>query len=239
MLDNDTSRLSRLTAILILLQSKRVITASLIAKKFYISTRTVYRDIRALEEAGVPVITEEGRGYSLMEGYNLPPVMLSETEANALITAEQLVIKNKDASFVKNYTDAITKIKAVLRNNTKYKASLLSERVHFRVNAASETTSHNLSAIQLAITHFKRASIRYTDENNTVSVRTIEPLALFSTQENWILIAFCRSRKEKRSFRLDRIKELNVLDETFDPGSFSLAQYFEEHRLKYFPAPLT
>lgn len=89
----DLSRLSRLTAILTLLQSKRLITASFIAEKFNVSIRTVYRDMQALVQAGVPVYAEDGKGYKLMEGYRIPPVMFTEMEANALITAEKLVLK--------------------------------------------------------------------------------------------------------------------------------------------------
>lgn len=104
--NNDTKRLSRLTAILTRLQTKHLITASELADRFSVSKRTIYRDIRALEDAGVPILTEEGKGYALMEGYKIPPVMFTESEANALITAEQLIMKNKDSSFVKDYTDA-------------------------------------------------------------------------------------------------------------------------------------
>ena len=86
--DNDVKRLSRLTAILIQLQTKRLLTATQLADKFSVSIRTIYRDIRALEQAGVPIITEDGKGYTLMEGYRVPPVMFTEAQANALITAE-------------------------------------------------------------------------------------------------------------------------------------------------------
>ncbi|MCZ4244839.1 helix-turn-helix transcriptional regulator [Pedobacter punctiformis] len=138
MIDNDTKRLSRLTAILIHLQTKRLVTSTELAKKFSVSVRTIYRDIKALEQAGVPVLSEEGKGYSIIEGYNIPPVMFTESEANALITAEQLILKNKDASFVKEYTGAIFKIKSVLKNNTKDKANLLANRIVFRQNVAED-----------------------------------------------------------------------------------------------------
>src|SRR4051812_24949272 len=124
----DTKRLSRLTAILIQLQTKRLLTATALANKFSVSSRTIYRDIRTLEQAGVPILTEEGRGYTLMEGYRIPPVMFTESEANALIITEQLVLKNKDASLVKDYSEAIEKIKAVLKDSLKDKADLLVKR---------------------------------------------------------------------------------------------------------------
>jgi len=231
MLDKETSRLSRLTAILLLLQSKRLVTASSIAEKFNVSIRTVYRDIRTLEDAGVPVLTEEGKGYTLMEGYTLPPVMFTESEANALITAEQLIAANKDASFVKSYTEAITKIKAILRNGTKEKAELLSERLYIRTNQKQPTSNH-LSSIQLAITNRKLVTIDYCSEVNEVTQRAIEPLALYSTQDNWIVVAYCRLRNEKRAFRLDRIQCLTVGNETFPDNGFTLQQYFEECKEK-------
>lgn len=237
--DTETSRLSRLSAILILLQSKRVVTANSIAQKFHISTRTAYRDIRALEEAGVPVITEEGKGYSLMPGYSLPPVMFSEAEANALITAEKWVITNKDRSFVTHYTEAITKIKAVLKYNMKDKAELLSERIHIRINPSLERTSDHLSTIQLAITNSFLLHIRYRSESHELTERSVEPLALYSTQENWILIAYCRLRMERRAFRLDRMEAIGDLSEHFSPTPFSLQEHFEECRKNSGPAPLT
>lgn len=107
--ENDTKRLSRLTAILTQLQTKRLLTSTTLADKFGVSVRTIYRDIRALEQAGVPVLTEDGKDYTLMEGYKIPPVMFTESQANALILAEQLVLKNKDTSFIKDYSEAIVK----------------------------------------------------------------------------------------------------------------------------------
>jgi len=95
MSNEATSRLSRLTAIITRLQAQRITTATELAKYFAVSVRTIYRDIRALEAAGIPIVTEEGIGYSLMEGYRLPPVMFSEEEANALIAAEKIIAENK------------------------------------------------------------------------------------------------------------------------------------------------
>lgn len=236
--DNDTKRLSRLTAILTQLQTKRLLTASELASKFSISNRTIYRDIKALEQAGVPILTEEGKGYTIMEGYRLPPVMFTESEANALITAEQLVLKNKDTSFIKEYTEAICKIKSVLQFNTKDKANLLSNRTVFRQNADNDRTSNFLSPLQLALTNFNLTKIKYhsTDTNQTTD-RTIEPFAIYSTQENWLLIAFCRLRKDFRAFRFDRIKSLNILNDKFEPHKITLQEYFEICKAKYFSNP--
>ena len=235
--ENDTKRLSRLTAILTQLQTKRLLTATELADKFSVSIRTIYRDIRALEQAGVPIVAEDGKGYTLMEGYRVPPVMFTEAQANALITAEQLVLKNKDTSFIKDYKEAIDKIKAVLKYNVKDKANLLSERLQFRQNNNNEKTSNYLSDLQFALTNFRLTEIKYTNEAQENTSRTIEPFALYSTQENWLLIAFCQLRKEYRAFRLDRIKQLRILNDTFNPHKITLEEYFEMCREKYFPNP--
>ncbi len=238
--NNDTKRLSRLTAILTILQTKRLLTASELANKFSVSNRTIYRDIKALEQAGVPILTEEGKGYSLMEGYRIPPVMFTESEANALITAEQLILKNKDTSFVKEYSEAISKIKSVLRNKTKDKANLLSDRTVFRQNTDNNRTSNYLSTLQLALTNFNLVKIKYhSPDTNKTTERTIEPFAIYSTQENWLLIAFCLLRNDFRAFRLDRIQNLTTLNEQFEPHKMTLQEYFEICKEKYFSQPLT
>ncbi|MEC5145574.1 YafY family protein [Chitinophaga sp. 212800010-3] len=229
MSDNDTKRLSRLTAILTQLQTKRLLTATGLADRFSVSVRTIYRDIKALEQAGVPIITEDGKGYTLMEGYRVPPVMFTEKQANALILAEQLVQKSKDASFIKDYSEAIEKIKAVLKHSQKDKVNLLTERTRFEQNINRERNSNNLSDLQFALTNFNLVNIDYTNENNRTTSRQIEPFALLSTQENWLLIAWCRLRREFRYFRLDRIKKLQLLSEKFEPHEMTLQEYFEKY----------
>ncbi|KKO92007.1 DeoR faimly transcriptional regulator [Sphingobacterium sp. Ag1] len=226
MSNSDTKRLSRLTAILTRLQTKHLITASELADRFSVSKRTIYRDIRALEDAGVPILTEEGKGYALMDGYKIPPVMFTESEANALITAEQLILKNKDASFVKDYTDAVNKIKAVLRNNTKNKANMLSSRILSGQNTERVRTSNNLSILQLALTNYNLVKIKYySPENHQTTERMVEPFAIYTTKENWLLIALCRLRNDYRAFRLDRIESLSVQNQTFVPHKITFEEY--------------
>lgn len=225
----NINRLSRLTAILTQLQSKRLVTATELAKKYEVSVRTIYRDIRALEASGIPILTEEGRGYSIMDGYALPPVAFTEQEANALITGYSLISRNKDASLVKNYADAISKVKSVLRNNEKDKAQLLSERVVFVKNLSQTTTSNILSTVQLAITSLNTIEIKYKSlYKQEESMRLIEPQALYHTQDNWILIAWCQLREDFREFRLDRVLTIRLLSEQFDDRNFDLMKYFQD-----------
>jgi predicted DNA-binding transcriptional regulator YafY len=165
----------------------------------------------------------------------MAPVMLTEAEANALITAGQIVLKNKDRSFVTDYASAIIKIKAQLSGNTKDRIEKLSNLIAIRQNPEGETTSHYLAAMQLAITNLNPVIISYRSEGQEDAVRrTIEPLAVYSTNENWILIAFCRLRDEVRSFRLDRIVNAEVLHENFKSHDFDFAAYYAYYRKKYF-----
>ncbi|MBD0404528.1 YafY family protein [Flammeovirga sp. EKP202] len=225
----EKPRLSRLTAIITQLQSKKIVTANYLAERHNVSVRTIYRDIRTLEQSGIPIITEEGKGYSIMEGYHLPPVVFSEEEANALITVEQLLLKNKDQSLVENVSSAIEKIKAILRYSQKGNADLLAERVYFGGNNKEEKTSDNLMQIQSAIIHYKILKIKYHSTNDITTERAVEPFAVYSINGNFLMIAFCRLRNDFRAFRIDFIKELMVLEENFTPHDMTIKEYFEKY----------
>lgn len=227
--EKEKPRLSRLTAIITQLQSKRIVTAKYLAERHDVSTRTIYRDIRTLEKSGIPIVTEEGKGFSLMEGYQLPPVLFSEDEANALITAEQLILKNKDQSFTENYSSAIEKIKSVLKHSQKGKADLLSDRIYFGENQEQEKSSNNLMQIQSAITSFQLLEIKYRSSEDQLTKRLIEPFAFYNNKGNWLLIAFCRLRNDFRAFRIDYIQHLTPLNETFTPHNMTIYQYFETY----------
>jgi len=234
--DNDTKRLSRLTAILTQLQTKRILTSTTLAEKFGISIRTIYRDIKALQQAGVPILTEDGKGYSLMKGYRIPPVMFTENEANALITAEQLVLNNRDSSLIKEYTEAINKIKSVLLYSTKQKVELLANRIAVSPAIPSTNKSNSLTLIQNALTAFIVLKITYQSEHkNEETERNIEPFALYyNLQESWTLIAFCQLRNDYRMFRLDRILKIEPLKLIFKPHKLTLKDYlnFKEKNFK-------
>lgn len=227
--EKEKPRLSRLTAIITQLQSKRLITAKFLAEKHNVSVRTIYRDIRTLEKSGIPIVTEEGKGFSIMEGYHLPPVIFTEDEANALITMELLAIKNKDQSLTENVSSAIEKIKSILRYSQKGNADLLAQRVYFGGNNQLEKSSSNLMQIQSAILHFKVLKIEYRSSEQKRTTRQIEPFAVYSTRGNFLLIAFCRLRNDFRAFRIDYIEKLTQQEETFTPHNMTIQQYFEEY----------
>jgi predicted DNA-binding transcriptional regulator YafY len=226
----DTKRISRLTAILTQLQSKRILTSTTLAEKFDVSVRTIYRDVKVLERAGVPIYMKDGKGYSLMEGYRIPPVMFTEDEANALITIEQVAMKSSDSSLITAYSGAINKIKAVLSYTTKDKVELLENRIAVSPAIPNSITSNSLTVIQNALTSFKVLDITYKSvSKNEITKRSIEPFALYYTlQENWSLIAYCRLRQDYRMFNLDKIITVTQIDTSFKPHELTLASYLRD-----------
>ncbi len=226
------SRLSRLNAILLKLQSRPFVSVQQLAEQFAVSKRTIYRDIAALEESGVPIVSLDRKGFSLLEGYNVPPVMFTESEANAMVIAEKIIARSSDQSLVAEFSKAVDKVKAVLKHSQKEKADFLSQRTIIGKNWDNEVNSDLLAPIQNALTDFRVLEISYLKADaQKVTSRKVEPFAIYqNTLEKWVLIAWCRMREEFRSFRIDRIQELNTLDETFPPHKLTLSQYVEMQR---------
>lgn len=226
----NVKRLSRLSAILLHLQFRRLVTAPQLAEKFNVTIRTIYRDIRALEEAGVPIYTEEGKGYSLMDGYQIPPVMFTEDEANALITAEFFMQFCNDESLIREYTAAVQKLKAIIPDHLKINAEMLEGRIGFnKTHTDSSVKSRFLLVLQKALVAHRVVRIIYTNRSGLKSERELEPFAVYcSAKGEWLLIAHCRLRKEFRTFLLARIEEVFSIDETFEPSALTFAQYLKK-----------
>jgi len=222
------NRLTRITAILIQLQSKKVVTAKEIAERFAISLRTVYRDIKTLQDAGVPIGSENGVGYYIVDGYRLPPISLTEEEANSLIISETFIQQQGDKSLAKNFNSLLIKIKATLKNFQQENIELLSERT-YSFTKGSRLESNWLSAIQLAIAANTQVKITYTSIYKAeLTERTIEPQAVYFTNNIWVVIAFCHLRNALREFRLDKITHLNSTVTPFEKQiDFNLQKYFE------------
>jgi predicted DNA-binding transcriptional regulator YafY len=162
----------------------------------------------------------------LVEGYRLPPVSFTQSEANALITVEHLIQTQPDSSLIEAYQQAVAKLKAVLRGPTQEKANLLASRL--KVYAQAPSNSRYLATLQNALTSFQRVRVDYRAASGELTHRILEPFALLmSTQENWLLVGWCGLRSAYRIFRLDRIEQLDVLPETFTPHTLTLKQYFE------------
>lgn len=212
------NRIDRLNAILIQLQSKRVVKAQEIADRFNISLRTVYRDIRALEESGVPIGAEAGVGYFLQENYHLPPVSFTNEEASALLFGEKLVENMSDNKIKSDFCSALFKVKAILKPNEKDHLEKLHEKV-FVYNFFSGIDSNRqlfLSEIQQSLVNKQILNIKYESKYADEPLwRKVEPIGLCNYSSRWHLFAWCHLRQEYRDFRLDRILELKATNEFY------------------------
>lgn len=229
------NRLDRLTSILLLLQNKKLIRAKDIADHFKISLRTVYRDIRSLEEAGVPIAAEAGEGYQLVDGYHLPPVMFTAEEASALFVGGKFVERNTDKSIQNHVKTALLKIHSVLPDEKKeYVDELMDSTIVLQSpdSGLYSELQNNLSIIQNSIISKSVLKIEYTaNYNDQFSERNIEPLGLIYFADHWHLVAYCRLRKDFRNFRTDRIKSIQVLREQFEINAqFSLVEFLKNQQ---------
>jgi predicted DNA-binding transcriptional regulator YafY len=225
------NRLDRLTAILTQLQSKKTVRAQEIADRFEISLRTVYRDVRALEEAGVPVIGEAGIGYSLVEGYRLPPVMFTKEEAISFLVAEKLLEHLTDKESSAHFHEAMYKIKAVLRSSEKDTLVNMDPLIAIKPKSGNQIRNgktRHFQNILTALTEKTVLGVEYQAlEKEVVSERVVEPIGIYFAYDKWYLIAWCRLRSAYRTFRVDRIRKTKLSDEKFDSTHPTLLTYLK------------
>ncbi len=202
------NRVDRLFGIVTLLQSRKYVSAERISEKFEISIRTVYRDIKAIGEAGIPVSFEPNKGYFIIPGYFTPPVSFTLEEANALLLSQSLISGFGDRSVQSTFDSALTKIKSVLKQVDKEKVALLDERIKLQVPERLNFEFEYLSAIQHAISERIQIKITYQSLKEERLERTIEPIGLVFYAFSWHLIGYCQLRKDYRDFKVERIKEL-------------------------------
>lgn len=228
------NRIDRLTAILIQLQTKRIVRAEEIADRFGISLRTVYRDVKALMEAGVPIGSEAGKGYFIVDGYHLPPVMFTQDEASSMLLAGKLVDKMADKSVRTAYDSAMHKIKAVLNESEKDHLQNLESHIEvflrsrFEVKTEKEFPDHFMTEIQRAVGKRQVLKLEYRSTEDEITTREVEPIGIFYYSMAWHLIGWCRLRNGYRDFRADRIRSLENKGEIFEGrNQISLKEYFQ------------
>lgn len=228
------NRIDRLLGILTLLQSRKFVPAEKIADKFSISIRTVYRDIKALVELGIPVSFEAPKGYFVVQGYFLPPVSFSSEEANALLLSESLVYGFADRSIQKHYSSALNKVKTVLRSSQKEKLDRLDESIKMQVHPNLALNVEYLSQLQNAIAARTILEIEYKDNKEQLSRRQLEPIGLIFYAFNWHLIGWCHTRKDYRDFKVSRIMRLSDTALPFKrPAHIELNEYMKSLPVNY------
>jgi len=233
------NRFDRITAILIQLQSRKIVKAQDLADRFDISLRTVYRDIRSLEEAGIPLYGEAGIGYSLVDGYRLPPVMFTRDEAMTFVTAEKFMEQFTDVATKSSYQSAMYKMKAVLRNDEKDLVENIGDSIEIRKRAENnpKALTNTLDRLLQSISEKCIVEISYTAFNsNDKTQRRIEPVGIYYENLFWYVIAWCHLRNEYRNFRTDRLLNITITDQKFEKKHPTLKEYLEasekEHELE-------
>lgn len=223
------NRIDRLTGIILLLQGRRVITAEEIAAHFEMSVRTVYRDIAALGEAGVPIVAEAGVGYSLARGYHMPPVMFTDEEAAALVIGAEVTGQVADESLKRSIGGALLKIRSVLPPDRRDYVTRLERSVNVQFHRTSPLGT-NLMPMQDAIVRRRCLSLHYNaGRRGELTERVVEPLGMVFYARQWHLIAWCRLRSGLRDFRLDRLESWKVIAETFEGHTdFSMEEFVRQ-----------
>jgi predicted DNA-binding transcriptional regulator YafY len=209
------NRIDRLFGIMTLLQSRKFVKAIFLAEKFDISIRTVYRDIKSLEELGIPLSFEQTKGYFIVQGFFLPPLSLSMDEANALILMASLSDKFADKSIDKNCQSALIKLRAILKASDKDKAEIISSNIRIWVPPGELPETDFLSTIQKAIVDKKIIEIEYTNNQNEKSKRELEPIGLTFYSNQWHLISWCWNKNEYRDFKVKMISKLTETSKPF------------------------
>jgi len=208
------NRVDRLIGILTTLQSRKYVTAETLSQRYDISVRTVYRDIRALDEIGIPVSFENGKGYFIVDGYFLPPVSFTSDEANALILLSSLADRFADVSVARNTENALEKIRTVLRSREKESASQLRDRIRVMNPTQKQQSFDYLADIQKGMSDNTILYIEYTDLKKQKTKREVEPIGMIYYTDQWHLIAWCWLRNDYRDFI---VRQIDVLHRTPKP----------------------
>ncbi|TDQ79359.1 helix-turn-helix transcriptional regulator [Sphingobacterium yanglingense] len=221
-------RFDRIVEILIQLQSKKVIKAQELADRFEVSLRTIYRDIKSLEQAGVPIIGEAGSGYSLVDGYRLPPVVFTKQEAMSFIAAEKLMEKFMDKKLMSDYKSAMYKVRSVLKHSERDSISVIENQIIMgksSYDTFNQSVPHALQTVFESIAHKRQIALSYQGANDgQPDTRVIEPIGLFHENNFWYIGAYCLKREDYRQFRADRIFTIDLLAQTFTQQHISLEE---------------
>lgn len=232
------NRIDRLMGIVTHLQAKKYLSLEQISTHFGVSGRTVFRDLKALSEIGIPVCFEPEKGYSLVQGFFLPPVSLTVEEANALTLAEPLVLRFADKSVQQHYGTALAKIKMVLGQSQQEKMETVQAgTAHFVPDhyAHLMPATEYLIPLQNAVSNKNIVRIEYLNQRDELSRREVEPIGLTFYSLNWHLIAWCHSKNDYRDFRISRIRQLSPTMQPFrKTNHLALHEYLQKMQQEIF-----
>jgi len=228
-------RFDRILAIYFHLQAKPVIKAQDLADKFQVSLRTIYRDVKALGNAGVPIYGEAGTGYSLVRDYKISPMLFTQNEALSFAVAAKLMQHYLGKEISQHFRDALLKMKAILRYSDKEHLADMENKVF--INKHKDFLNKNvpsaLAVLFEGIAKKRQVKLSYKSvESKVVNTRFIEPIGIFQESDFWYFMAFCHLRNEVRQFRLDRIHKIELSENSFVGKHKPLHVYLEKKREK-------
>lgn len=230
------NKTDRLFAIILELQARGQVRAEDLASAFEVNKRTIYRDVQALCEMGVPVVAVPGQGYSLMEGYFLPPLRFTTDEATMLSLGSEFVAQHFDTQYRAAALSATRKLDAVLPNALRDQVKYLRDNIKFVSDRApSPEQASVLAQIRRALIERKTIRFdyhaRFGDEARSLPRRTVNPYGIANVDTIWFLVGFDHGRKDLRHFRLDRVSKLELLPATFErPQTFQSGENGESAR---------
>jgi predicted DNA-binding transcriptional regulator YafY len=211
-------RAERLFQIVQWVRGRRLTTADWLAARLEVSLRTVYRDVAELQRQGVPIDGEAGVGYRMRAGFELPPLMFSTAEAQALVAAIRVAQPRLDTRLAREADMALAKILSVLPAAARAAAESLP--LYAPVGGPDVATRDRLALLREAVESRNVVLMTYRDLKEQVTRRRVRPLGMFYWEAVWTLSAWCERRESFRSFRVDRIELIEVLADRFrdEPG---------------------
>ena len=227
-----TKRFDRLLGIYFYLQSKPLVKAQELADKYEVSLRTIYRDIKALEHAGIPIMGEAGYGYSLLNGYKIQPIRFNEQEALSFGVAEKLMNHYLDKEMAMHFGNALLKMKGVLRYSDKENVADLESKVliNKKKNFLNENVPAALATLFESMVKKRQIHLKYKSVENNLQERAIEVVGVFQEGPFWYFMAYCHLREAIRQFRLDRIEHIRLLDSKYTQELLPLNTYLEQNK---------
>ena len=188
-------------------------TAAALAEDLEVTPRTVYRDIATLQARRVPIEGEAGIGYVLRRGFDLPPLMFTAEEIEAIAVGVRLVARTGDAALQGAAESVLSKVTVVLPEALR--EQLASAPIYVSASGAPVPESVDLSVVRQAIRNERKLDIAYVDEKGTCSQRIIWPIAVAYYVQATLICGWCELRHDYRHFRADRISTLTVLDDRY------------------------
>jgi predicted DNA-binding transcriptional regulator YafY len=217
-------RADRLFQLVQTLRARRFATGDGLAAILGVSTRTVYRDVRDLQSAGVPIRGEAGVGYRMERGFELPPLTFSAEELEGLALGARMVGAWGDPDLGSAVSTAMTKIEAVIPEALR--PVLLEAPLFAPGSEWAQTTARHMGPLRRAIGEGRYVHFAYTREDGEQSERDVAPLGLYYWGRKWTLAAWCDLRGDYRSFRPDRMRDVVLLERGFDRATGpSLAEF--------------